>query len=187
VRAGVARTASLPALEIAVARGSAAPAVPATPAEERIDSAVAMPWRWIALVFAVLWLATLGWALRGRAQRGSLPTQPSQPAPQAAPTSSRALQDVLRAGDLAEVEQALCALTQPPQPSLEALARRIADPEQRAALARLQQARWGDGDPGAARATLRDAFARGPVWRSAGAPADPADALLPPLYPPPRG
>ena len=83
----------------------------------------------------------------------------------------------------AEVEQALCALATPPATSLEALSQRIADPRQRGALLRLQQARWADGDIAEARQALREAFAQGPAWSGGAAPADPATELLPPLYP----
>ncbi|EGD07487.1 hypothetical protein XVE_4319, partial [Xanthomonas vesicatoria ATCC 35937] len=58
----------------------------------------------------------------------------------------------------------------------------LADPAQRAAVARMQRARWGgDGDVAGARSALREAFAKGPRWRHASA-AEPE--VLAPLYPP---
>src|SRR5690606_9211839 len=111
-------------------------------------------------------------------QRQPLPAEPA--------TSPRALQRVLATGDPSEVEQALCGLATPPATSLEALSQRIADPRQRDALLRLQQARWADGDIAEARRALREAFAQGPVWSGEAAPAGPAQTLLPLLYPGPR-
>lgn len=187
VRAGVARTASLPALELDVAPGAATvmPAVPSpgvAQAPGAAGSSSSGPWPWIALAFALLWLATVAWALRrGRA---AVPAPVDGPAPgPAAPIGTRELQRVLQVGDLVEVERALCALAVPPAPTLEALASRIADPAQREALLRFQQARWTDGDVVAARASLRAAFARTPVWDTAPASDDGGSDLLPPLYP----
>ncbi|MGY1519372.1 BatD family protein [Luteimonas sp. A482] len=188
VRAGVARTASLPALELEVAAGSAAPAAAsveyaAGPASVRGTNA----WPWIALGFALLWLATLAWALRRRARADEAAIPQQQPSPPGPTTSPRALQRVLSAGDPSEVEHALCALASPPAASLETLSQQIADPRQRDALLRLQQARWADGDITSAREALREAFAQGPVWSGDATPVGPAPELLPPLYPGPRG
>ena len=186
VRAGVVRTASLPALELEVAAGSAAPAA-LMPEDAARPAAVRSPgaWPWVALGFALLWLATLAWALR-RMRPGDAPAAQRQPLPAEPATSPRALQRVLATGDPSEVEQALCALATPPATSLEALSQRIADPRQRDALLRLQQARWADGDIAEARRALREAFAQGPAWSGGAAPAVPAQTLLPPLYPGPR-
>ena len=189
VRAGVARTASLPTLELEVAPGAAtanstgeAPSPGAAHAQGTTATASAGPWPWIALAFALLWLATLAWALR-RGQ-ATAPAPVAGPAPErTAPIGGRELQRVLQVGDLAEVERALCALAVPPAPGLDALASRIADPAQRDALLRFQQARWAGGDVVAARASLRAAFARAPVWEAAPAPGDGGSDLLPPLYP----
>jgi len=188
VRAGVARTASLPALELEVAPGTAtATSAVASPggvaqAPDADASPTAGAWPWIALVFALLWLATLAWSLRRGQATAPAPVDGPAPGP-AAPIGTRELQRVLQVGDLAEVERALCALAVPPAPTLEALASRIADPAQREALLRFQQARWSDGDVVAARASLRAAFARAPVWDAAPAPGDGGSDLLPPLYP----
>ena len=187
VRAGVARTASLPALELEVAAGSAAPSAPVLADASSIAAPGAGVWPWIALGFALLWLATLAWALRRRAHANDAATAHRHPASPAPATSPRALQRVLSVGDPSEVEQALCALASPPATSLEALSQQIADPAQRGALLRLQQARWADGDIAAAREALREAFARGPAWSGDAAPAGPATDLLPPLYPGPHG
>lgn len=187
VRAGVARTASLPALELDVAAGSAAPVTPVgAHANDAVIVHGAGAWPWVALAFALLWLATLAWAWRRRTHAAAVATAQRHPPPPGPATSPRTLQRVLYAGDLSEVAQALCALATPPATSLEALSQRIADPAQRAALLGLQQARWAGGDAAAAREALREAFVRGPLWCS----DDPRDgagsALLPPLYPDPR-
>ena len=191
VRAGVARTASLPALDLEVAPGAAtdapgATSPAATHAPDRGASTSSGAWPWIALAFALLWLGTLSRSWRGGRTRASAPTQAADPAAgRSAPIGTRELQRVLQVGELAEVERALCALAVPPAPGLDALASRIADPAQRDALLRFQQARWAGGDVVAARATLRAAFARAPVWEAA-APGDGGSDLLPPLYPGPR-
>jgi len=194
VRAGVERTASLPDLELDVLPGIAGAAVDdaAQAAFEagRRDRAAAGsgPWRWLAIGFALLWLATLAWLLRERRRAavrvagaaGSLPL--AEEASGAPATSMRDLQRVLQVGDPAELESALCGLASPRAAGLDALAALLDDPAQRAAIARLQAARWGDGDMVQARQALRGAFASGPRWRGRAAP-DPARALLPPLYP----
>lgn len=185
VRAGVARSASLPALRLDVSPGTAKPvdmqALPAADGRQAAPLAGANPWPWIALGFALLWLVTLAWALRRRTHRASEALQPSPPATQ--PMGVRQLQRVLQVGDPGEVEQALRALASPPASSLDALSRSLDDPAQQAALRGLQLARWADGDLAAARAALRTAFANGPAWRREAAPAEPGEELLPPLYP----
>lgn len=193
VRAGVARTASLPDLNLDVAAGIAAGTVADVAAHEAFiageGAAAGRPaglWPWLALGFALLWLGTLAWALRGSritlARAGGGDAQP-ETAVQAPTASLRDLQRLLQTGDLGEVAQALCGLATPPAPDLDALARQLDDDAQRAAIARLQDARWNEGDPAGARAALREAFAAGPRWRRAAEADDPATALLPPLYP----
>ncbi|TYT27509.1 protein BatD [Luteimonas viscosa] len=195
VRAGIARTASLPDLELEVAAGAASGAAVDDGAHEAFDAARGEndalrrwgAWPWLALAFALLWLGTLAWALRRQAA-GWTGTTPAAPAPGAAEptapvTSLRDLARVLQVGDPAEVEHALCALASPPAAHLDALAERLADPVQRDAIASLQQARWADGDMAAARAHLREAFARGPRWLEPASTAGARASLLPPLYP----
>ena len=58
---------------------------------------------------------------------------------------------------------------------------RLADPAQREAVEAMERARWAGGDGVAARAQLREAFARGPRWHEA---PPPETGPLPPLYPP---
>jgi hypothetical protein len=89
----------------------------------------------------------------------------------------------LEGGDLGEIADALHALAPTPAKGagLGDIEGQLDDEAQRDAVTALQQARWGGGDPVAARAALRKAFARGPRWRkpSPHATAEP----LPPLYP----
>ncbi|TWT20240.1 protein BatD [Luteimonas marina] len=192
VRAGTARTASLPEINLDVAAGSAAPDVAGHEAfDARRDAGAAWRggrWPWIALAFALLWLATLAWALRERAS-GWLPRRPrsapdgSAAGPAAPATSLRDLQRVLQVGDAGEIEQALCGLASPTAPDLDTLSQRLAEPAQRDAIAHLQQARWADGDMAGARTALRETFAGGPRWRDAAPAAAEGTSLLPPLYP----
>lgn len=190
VRAGVARVASLPELGLEVAAGSAVDAATGIDAAAAARPVASAPhgrgWAWLALVFAALWLATLVLALRWR-RAGAWRSVPGasrgpEPAQAAAAIPLRALREVLAGGDLDQVTRALCALASPAAADLDALAAMLEAGPQRSALARLQQARWGGGDPAAARAALREAFAGGPRWRTE-AHAAPEHALLPPLYP----
>ncbi|MDH5831975.1 BatD family protein [Luteimonas sp. M1R5S18] len=195
VRAGTARTATVPALELEVAPGDSAVAPVDDAAQAafeagRGDAATGdvRTWRWLAMAFALLWLGTLAWWLRER--RTASAARPlsgadavADAAPGGAPsTSARDLQRLLQTGDLGEVELALLRLASPPAPTLDALSERLDAAAQRAAIARLQEARWNAGDPAVARQALREAFVAGPRWRAAVAP-DASERLLPPLYP----
>lgn len=199
VAANAARTASLPDLRLDVAEGVAAPGHANAPLPGGVSSpgrgnAEASPvgpsrlWPWLALGFALLWLGTLGWALRRRRMPSVARGTPAADATggsvaSVTDPSPREFQRVLRTGDLADVERMLLALTSPAAPDLDTLARQLDDEAQRAAIARLQQARWAGGDAAQARAALAAAFAQGPRRRVVPAPTDAARALLPPLYP----
>ena len=196
VRAGVARSASLPDLDLQVEAGAtgaaAGDAAHAAFEAGRSDRTApgAGPWQSLALGFALLWLGTLAWLLRERrlaaAAGGSGARRIAVPAEAAAApaTSLRDLQRVLQVGDPGEVEFALCGLAAPRAAGLDALSGLLDDPAQRAAIAQLQAARWNDGEMAQARQALREAFASGPAWRGR-APVEPGGALLPPLYPDP--
>ncbi len=195
VRAGAARTASLPDLRLQAAPGAqagnaastpspGAAAAPATGIGARLPGVQgdARIWAWATAAFALLWLATLVWALQHR----GAPTPSPRPAARREPVGKppRAgdggLKRALDAGDLGDVADALCMLADPPAADLDAVRARIDDAAQREAIAQLQRARWGGGDGTAARAALRSAFADGPRWRA----RDAAEAEpLPPLYP----
>ena len=192
-----ARRATLPALELDVSAGpggdaaASAGAVPLTGAGPwvRVPGVQGPIHRWAlaTVVFALLWLLTLGWALHWRQRAlagGEAGGVPAPPGDRAHGNRRRgiALRHALDTGDLAEVSAALCALASPPAADLDALAGLLAPGPQREAIAGLQRARWGAGDGSAAqaRADVRAAFARGPDWLA----DDPAgDRLLPPHYP----
>lgn len=194
VRAGIARSASLPDLVVPVAPGVNGAGVDAarTPrtAQGRGDREIRIPgvqqpvqrWALAAASFAVLWLVTLAWALQRRAAQTREATAHDSQVPTGGKATLADLKRVLEHGDLSDVADVLCALCVPPASDVDALRPRLAEPKQVAAIDMLQRARWGGGDGVAARSALRDAFKSGLKWRSppkAGAP-DP----LPPLYPP---
>jgi hypothetical protein len=198
VRAGAAKTASLPDLTLQVAPGaggfanSALPlATDAATGDSSLPAAASertrLPgnlWAWLAVAFAGLWLITLIWALRRRAampvtRRSS--GHADENSAQALPTQTLAdLKRALDSGDLEDVGDVLCGMSMPPSADLDALIARLESPLQRDAVEQLRRARWADGDGVAARAALREAFQRGPVWRSS---VKPATEVLPPLYP----
>lgn len=196
VGAAEARTATLPELSLAVAPGSAVPApVPAASAASaaapatQVDRAIALPgaghlpqrlWPLLAAGFALLWLATLVWALTRRPSASPRAASVAEAAPGMATHSLADLRRALDSGDLDDVEQALRGMARPPVADLDALAARLGSAVQREALEALRRARWAGGSGPVARAALRAAFANGPEWR--GQAREPA-APLPPLYP----
>ncbi|MCA7023101.1 BatD family protein [Stenotrophomonas sp. 17(2023)] len=196
VGAAEARTATLPGLSLAVAPGSAVPApVPAASAASaaapatQVDRAIALPgaghlpqrlWPLLAAGFALLWLATLVWALTRRPSASPRAASVAEAAPGMATHSLADLRRALDSGDLDDVEQALRGMVRPPVADLDALAARLGSAVQREALEALRRARWAGGSGPVARAALRAAFANGPEWR--GQAREPA-APLPPLYP----
>lgn len=196
-RAAAARTAALPALVIQVqGGGGTGPGAPVQGAMAADDAEAwirvpgvqgeVRPWAVAAAAFALLWLATLIWGLhRRRPERGARPAAAgsgAQGGPAAGPARLRQLRLALDTGDLGEVAQALCALAEPAAPDLDALRSRLGDPRQIDAVDALQRARWAGGDPASARSAVREAFAKGPRWRSGDGPARRAGPL-PPLYP----
>lgn len=199
VRAGAARTASLPDLKLKVARGvgsfasntlpdmsaanGSATGAPATEIEPgHIPGRI---WAWLAVAFAGLWLLTLVWALQRRAVIAAQRPPTQSGASIVEPLPTRTLADLRRAldsGSLDEVGEALLGMSAPPCVDLDRLLQRLAVPAQREAVEQLRRARWADGDGSRARMALRDAFRSGPVWRTTGKPAK---EVLPPLYPQP--
>ena len=194
VRAGVARTATLPDVRLQVAPGAAggatdvaagrAAAAPvgndggALPAPQlRGDARI---WAWATVGFALLWLVTLVWALQRRAPAAAADAAAPRDARLAPRAGLRELRRALDSGDFADVADVLCGMADPPAADLDAVRARLDDPAQRDAVAQLQRARWGDGDGPATRAGLRAAFANGPRWRGGEASAE---QPLPPLYP----
>ncbi len=197
VRAGAAKTATLPDLNLTVARGSGgfastvlpdatAPADAAGNLQVAADDGMRIParvWVWLAVGFAGLWLLTLIWALQHRripvAREGGVPAMGGV----ATRLPTHTLADLRRAlgtGELEEVGEVLRGMSAPPCIDLDQLTARLDAPEQRDAIEQLRRARWADGDGSAARAALREAFRNGPVWHMAEKPVKEA---LPPLYP----
>lgn len=195
VRAGAARSATLPDLRLDVAAGSGAfaastpapapAAAPAPTAQERAIARAPWPWRLAVAVLAVLWLATLAvtaWLWRRR-PRGHYVAPGPLPVGEAGPPVHRpTLVDLRRAldqGGLDEVAQCLCAMAGVRE--LDEVVARLASAPQREAIAAMQRARWaGEGDVVQARQRLREAFRQGPQWRGAPVARPPE---LPPLYP----
>ena len=204
VRAGAARTASLPAIALDVeagtgtgsgtAAGDSAPS--SLPGGRPAGLPVAGPsslglsvWMVAAMVFALLWLLTLWWGLGQRRRAQALPHARSGPGMTAGPAviaqsarawQSRAWLALLQTGDAGEIAHFLCVSVSPEAGDLDALLARLQDPAQRQAVRQLQQARWGGGDMAVAREALRVAFQSG--IRTA-APASADATALPPLYP----
>ncbi|NYH48726.1 BatD family protein [Xanthomonas arboricola] len=206
VGAAAAKTAALPDLTLGVAAGSGAFAAPApapTPAASpspdnaaptvaagtlslQQAAATQRPWGWIAAAigFALLWIATLVWALLRR--RGGSHGAPVINASDAAAPGRRVthgvaeLRRALDTGGMDDVAAVLCGMAG--VADIDSVLAALSDPAQQAAVAQMQRARWGgDGDVTSARSALREAFAKGPRWRHATA-AEPE--VLAPLYPP---
>lgn len=203
---GAARSTALPALNLTVAGVGGATAAAATPgiplASDATNTGAAIgtdataataspfanaAWAGAALLFAVLWLITLFWALhlRGQPSRAPVVAAPGN-APAAAGSRSLALnlpalKQLIDVGDFEQIATVLRSLARPPAADDDELVERLADPEQREAVQALRRARWGGGDGVAARNQLRAAFARAPQWREV---AVEVASPLPPLYPP---
>ncbi|MFC4729404.1 BatD family protein [Coralloluteibacterium thermophilus] len=185
--------ARLPGFEVDVAGAGVAPRAPADAAAAPVDAPVgASPgvggavWPW-QLATLVLGLACAVLLVRDRRR-----VAPAASAPAATPAAgagrgaeaARALRRALDEGDLGAVAEALVDLCGTRgRGGLEAVAGRLADPAQQAAVDALARARWGGGDPRPTREQLRSAFADGPRLRSV-APDPHREAPLPPLYPP---
>lgn len=205
VRAGAQRTASLPDLALEVAAGaggardrnaSASTAASASNSGQGdggpwvrvpfVQGAV-QPWALATVLFALLWLGTLFWALHRKPQ-ASAPVRAGGADGAGAKAAARergaatapALGKALAGGDLVAITAALLAAAPSPAPDLDAVLRQLDDPAQREAVVALQRARWGQGDARQALSALRAAFAGAPQWKHADRARAP---LLPPLYP----
>lgn len=197
VRAGAARTASLPDLQLKVARGVGGFASNTLPEASAANGSLAgasaattkaggIPgyvWAWLAVAFAGLWLLTLIWALQRRTAVEARHPSAQSGAGIATLLPTHTVADLRRAldsGSLDEVGDTLCGMSSPPCADLDQLQQRLTMASQREAVEQLRRARWADGDGSRARAALRDAFGNGPVWRST---EKPTKEVLPPLYP----
>ena len=202
VQADAARTSSLPAIQLEVAPGQGAfaaappgPPVPGAGAASSVDRAPdapgwirvpgvqgeARPWAVVAVGFALLWLVTLAWGLARR----RAPVAVAAPAAAASDgrATSAALRRALQGGDLGDVLHALRGLAPAGGAgAADGWRSLLADPAQRDAVDAIELARWGQGDPAAARAQARKAFAHGARWGGTAADPRPREPL-PPLYP----
>ena len=208
VQAGMTRHASLPTIAIDTAVGAqgqgAVAASGAADLRNEATGSVRVPfvqgrtgtWAAMAVLFALLWLATLWWGLQRRqraapvaasdvvasanASASAANASSGRHAGSPAPARLRDLQQALQQQDLAKAARLLCAMASPPAADLRQLRERLDDTAQRDAIDLLQRARWGQGDAQTACDAVRDAFANGPTWMP---PARQAAPLLPPLYP----
>lgn len=145
-------------------------------------SAIATPWRWIALGSMGLWLLSLfaWWLWR---KRKGVPAA-VLPAPQASTRASReAFLAATRNGDTATQARNLLAWARAERPALQnlgELAAALASDAQCEAIAALQRRQYA-GAAGDAMTDLHAAFVKGFEWRNENTDRD--NSPLPPLYP----
>lgn len=192
VSSGAARTATLPGLSVEVAAGATAQGAASAPvasgSREPGQRWIRVPfvqgavhvWALATVVFALLWLGTLWWALHRRPPAAVMQSEAPRRDGTMARDAALGLKPALQQGELGAIAEALCMASSPPAADLDAVCMQLDDTQQVAAVRALQQARWGGGDRGAALAALRHAFKQGPRWRVVAKPDKP---LLAPLYP----
>lgn len=136
-------------------------------------------WRWLALAFGVLWLATL--ALHWRRPAGRVPQAPDTPVAQ---PSAAELGPALASGRLDAIAAALRRAPRPPATGLDALADAVEDARQSAAIRLLERRLYGVASEHASDesllAELRAALAGGLRLRAASTAT--ATGALPGLY-----
>ena len=191
-RAGVARTATLPPLQLQVAPGVLPATSTATreamPAASAADAVVAPgprgvthPMAWLpAIAAAIVLVMVVALALRrSRARRSEVASgHAGTLSVPAVPAAS--LATALQQGDLAGIARALCDEAGMQGLDLDAVRAALDDSAQADAILHLQAARWGAGDAKTAVAELRRVFAGGARWHK---PEARTASLLPPLYP----
>jgi len=187
----VARIAARTLIVLPGASAASAPAVQAPAASaDGPPAAVSAPGPWpaIAIGFALLWLATLGYLAWQRRRVAAAPVRPGAGDPATRPDLREArarLRKALDGGSLPGTAAALRALADAEglrALSLGELAAQLV-PAQRAALDAIENARYGDGDAAVALAAARSAFAAGRLERAATRPRKEEAGPLPPLYP----
>ena len=195
--AGVARTATLPALQLQVAPGAASKDASSDQAPQSSMGVTAKPMAsspeaqllsklkailpWLAAVLGLIVLLGVWWfarRLKSSANATAARSSPSTTIDSQPPAPSLAV--ALNSGELTEIAQALCASAGLPGEDLDALRNCLGDAAQMAAVGELQSARWGVGNAAAALASLRAAFGKGVRLRGK---AKAVAELLPPLYP----
>jgi hypothetical protein len=147
-------------------------------AADVVDLAAARrPWQLLSLGLLLLWLVTLGWALR---RRPALPVDPGQLPSR--PIGADTLRGALHAAEPTRIARALRHACPTAAADLGEVAAQLAEPAQAAAVRALERALYADGDSDAAVMAVRQAFAAGPRWQTAADAAPATDAALPPLY-----
>ena len=139
-------------------------------------------WRSLALVFAVLWLGTLGMWWRSRRNQATPPKKSSASA--SAPGRSAFLR-ATSMGDLVGAERALVAWARTEQPSVRnigELRAMLTDERQSSVLEDLQRVRYAGSSADGLSTRLVAAFRAGFVWKDT-TPAQADTEALPPLYP----
>ncbi|MEO5962957.1 MAG: BatD family protein, partial [Thermomonas sp.] len=194
-RQGVARTATLPLLELQVAPGAAGSDTGVNTEPQASSAAstqqgrkaqgirgIAGPGQVLPWLLGVLGLAVVlgGWWLLRHRNAQSDATPNDSPVATVSAAKPASLADALKADELAGIAQALCNGAGLRGDDLDALRMRLDDAAQIAAVGRLQAARWGTGDAATALAALRAAFAKGVRLRTQHRPSE---SILPPLYP----
>jgi hypothetical protein len=195
-RTDSAEVAELPARRIEVLAGASGGPPAASDTAAAIDLGTATPtlpdsadavraWQLtaIALLFLLLWLATLAWGLLWRQRaRVAAPTGDVSPAPRPLHAAAPRLSAALAAGDATAIAAALRGeCPHPVGDGLQSVAQNLDDAAQAAAVRELERALYADGDRLAAVAHLRSALSSGPRWRKA-TTGDAAEDALPPLY-----
>ncbi len=144
----------------------------------------AVPWRWIALGSAGLWLLSLLAWLLWRRHRPPSPNMALVIRPASVRQQQQAFLAAARGGDSAAQVHSLLAWARAERPAIQHLGELTAalgDERQRAAIATLQQRRYAGAPLPQNGVELAEVFKRGFVWRRADAGDD--DGSLPPLYP----
>ena len=144
------------------------------------------PWRWIAIGSFGLWLLSmLGWLWwRRRRRTAALPGVTATKGPTSARDAQQAFLQAALGTDAAAQSRTLLAWSRAERPAVQHLgdlSSMLADEQQRAAIASLQQRRYATGFAQPNHPPLADAFQRGFHWRVDGKGDD--DSELPPLYP----
>ncbi len=180
-----------PAVTPPATAGRSAPAAAASPAvvaEGKGALTRGPPWFWIALGSLGLWLITVLVGVMWWRRRPSRPAPIATAGSMSAISTREAKQAFLRAvreADVTEQAHRLLAWARTERPALrhlDAVAAALASPEQHAAIAALQRARYATAAHAPDRQALAAAFAPGFAWRSEASPPESQDPL-PPLYP----
>ena len=156
------------------------------PSSAPVPSAV-RPWQIATLVFALLWLVSMGLLLLRRGQRRgeSIDVMPAAPARAKPDAWRQAWRQSLASTDLRAASQALLRGARTERPELRelgALAHALDDGAQRDAVMALERALYRDEPSGDLAARLERTFAGDFGWRREPKTSD-SDTLLPPLYP----